>query len=225
MSLALWEFFWTGTDWTGVVGATTVTLSAGGALSGFVNQPSGNFVVGANGTISGTLVVTVAGVGGTVSQATFSLSAGTTTGTFTFTPTSLGVHAISATNNQGLINPANLSYLAIDLPVSSLKGGKRDQGDTGTLPDEYWEERARRMTQDAIRKAEAFTHISVLEPNHAVQAQLEDLAAERVILLQHLPQASDIPTMQALAHRLKAVDAEIATLTPQRHSLVKKKIT
>lgn len=90
--------------------ATTVTMS--GPSSGTVSLPSTDFTVGANGTITGTIIVTPSdgGSGGTFTPTTVSISSGTPTGTFTYTPASTGVKTISVTNNGGLTNPSNISY-------------------------------------------------------------------------------------------------------------------
>lgn len=90
--------------------ATAVTMT--GPSSGPVSLASSNFTVGANGTITGTIIVTPSsgGGGGTFTPATVSISAGVPTATFTYTPTTTGVKTISATNNGGLSNPANLAY-------------------------------------------------------------------------------------------------------------------
>lgn len=90
--------------------ATAVTMS--GPSSGTVSVASTNFTIGANGTITGTVVVTPsdAANGGTFTPTTVSISSGTPTATFTYTPASTGVKTISITNNGGLTNPSNISY-------------------------------------------------------------------------------------------------------------------
>lgn len=91
-------------------GATAVTMS--GPTSGTNGVASTNFTVGANGTITGTVVVTPSdgGGGGTFTPTTVSISAGTPTATFTYTPASTGTKTISVTNNGGLTNPTNITY-------------------------------------------------------------------------------------------------------------------
>lgn len=93
-----------------VVPATAVTMS--GPSSGTVLVASANFTVGANGLITGTVIVTPAdgGDGGTFTPTTVSISSGTPTGTFTYTSATTGVKTISVTNNGGLSNPSNISY-------------------------------------------------------------------------------------------------------------------
>ena len=90
--------------------ATSVTLS--GPSGGVVSVPSTTFAVGANGTITGTVIVTPSdsGGGGSFSPTSVSISAGTPTATFTYTPGALGVKSISVTNNGGLANPSPISY-------------------------------------------------------------------------------------------------------------------
>lgn len=98
------------TDDLGVASAVTLT----GPASGSVGSASSNFTVGANGTITGTVVVTPSdgGAGGTFTPTTVSISSGTPTGTFTYNAASSGTKTISVTNNGSLSNPTALSYLA-----------------------------------------------------------------------------------------------------------------
>lgn len=96
----------------GALSATAVTLS--GPSSGLSGAPSGNFTVGANGPITGTLVVTPSdgGAGGAFTPSSMSISNGAPTATFTYTPASAGAKTVSVTNNGGLGNPASLTYTA-----------------------------------------------------------------------------------------------------------------
>lgn len=93
-------------------GATAVTMT--GPSSGNVSAASTNFTIGANGTITGTVVVTPSdgGGGGTFTPTTVSISSGTPTATFTYTPSSTGAKTISVTNNGSLTNPSNITYTA-----------------------------------------------------------------------------------------------------------------
>lgn len=97
---------------TSASGATAVTMT--GPTTGTAGTPSTNFTVGANGAITGTVTVTPAdgGAGGTFTPASVAISSGTTTATFTYTASSAGVKTISATNDGGLTNPANITYTA-----------------------------------------------------------------------------------------------------------------
>lgn len=90
--------------------ASAVTLS--GPSSGVVSTASTAFTVAANGSLSGTVVVTPSdsGAGGSFSPTTVSLSAGATSGTFTYTPASTGTKTVSVSNNGGLSNPAGITY-------------------------------------------------------------------------------------------------------------------
>jgi hypothetical protein len=90
--------------------ATAVTMT--GPTSGVNGIASTNFTVGANGPITGTVVVTPSdgGAGGTFTPTTKSISSGTPTGTFTYTPASTGAKTISVTNNGALSNPSNITY-------------------------------------------------------------------------------------------------------------------
>ena len=102
------------------VAATAVTLT--GPSGGVTGVASTNFTVGANGTITGTVIVTPSdsAAGGTFTPATVSISAGTPTGTFTYTPASVGAKTISVTNNGALTNPANLTYTATAAATGSI---------------------------------------------------------------------------------------------------------
>lgn len=224
MSLALWEFFWNTSDWSGTaIAATSVTFT--GPSTGLINQPSLGFTVGANGAISGTLVVTVAATGGAgvLSKSVFSLSAGATTGTFTFTPAALGLYTLTNTNNQALTNASSLPYNAV---ANLIFGAQRHASQYEALPDDYWQNRERHLREDfRIRHGEPFTHLSVLEPNNEVHNAIAELQSERSILADALVQASDVQQLSAMAQRIKGIDAEIADLAPSRYTLVKKNIT
>ena len=94
-------------------GATNVTLT--GPTTGTAGVASSNFAVGVSGgAIGGTLVVTPndGGAGGTFTPPSISLTAGTTTGTFTYTASSVGAKTIGVTNNGGLTNPSTITYTA-----------------------------------------------------------------------------------------------------------------
>lgn len=96
----------------GASAATAVTLS--GPSGGIVGVASTNFTVGANGAITGTVVVTPSdgGAGGTFSPTTVNISSGSPTGTFTYTPAGSGAKTISVTNSGSLTNPSSLTYTA-----------------------------------------------------------------------------------------------------------------
>lgn len=99
-----------------VIGAATA-VSMSGPSGGVELVASTNFSLGVTpltGTISGTLVVTPSdgGAGGTFTPTTVSLTTGSPTGTFTYTPASTGAKTISVTNNGGLTNPSNITYTA-----------------------------------------------------------------------------------------------------------------
>jgi len=114
-------------------GATAVTMT--GPTSGAVGVASTNFTIGANGTITGTRVVTPSdgGGGGTFTPSTVSISAATPTATFTYTPASAGAKTISVTNDGGLTNPANITYTAsVPAPVLTLPTGTNTGPFSGT---------------------------------------------------------------------------------------------
>lgn len=98
--------------------ATAVTMT--GPSSGLVGTSSTNFTVGANGTITGTIIVTPSdsGGGGTFTPTTVSISSGTPTATFTYTAGTAGAKTVSVTNNGGLTNPGNITYTASTGPVT-----------------------------------------------------------------------------------------------------------
>lgn len=98
-----------------VVAATAITVS--GPSSGTTGAASTAFTVAANGTITGTVIVTPSDSagGGTFLPTTVPISAGTPTGTFTYTPASAGAKSITVTNNATaptLTNPAAITYTA-----------------------------------------------------------------------------------------------------------------
>lgn len=94
--------------------ATAITTSGPSPASGNVGAASSAITIGANGTITGTVVVTPsdASGGGTFSPTTASISSGTPTVAMTYTPASAGTKTLSFTNNGGLTNPSNISYTA-----------------------------------------------------------------------------------------------------------------
>ncbi len=83
--------------------------------------PSNNFTVGADGAISGTVVVTPSdsGAGGTFSPTSASISSSSATATFTYLALSAGAKSISVTNNAGLGNPSSLAYTAASAGAGS----------------------------------------------------------------------------------------------------------
>ena len=126
--LALYHFESNGLDSTsaGGGGATATTLT--GPTTGVSGTASTAFTVGANGTITGTVVVTPsdAANGGTFSPTTVSISAGTPTGTFTYTPASTGAKTISIADNGGLTDATPLTYTA----TAAIKYTRVDATDT-----------------------------------------------------------------------------------------------
>lgn len=89
-------------------GATAFLLA--GPSGGDVGANSTIFTVGANGTISGTLVVTpTSSAGGTFTPSTVSLTSGNPTATFTYNPASSGVKSINVFG--ALAAPASVVYI------------------------------------------------------------------------------------------------------------------
>jgi len=128
-------FFWSDADW--ILSSNFATaISFTGPASGYIDQPSSNFQVGANGSISGVLVVTVALTSGTgaLSQSVFSLSTGAATGTFFYTPSTLGNHILVETNSQGLTDAASLTYAVSVVPIQDTTSG----GGGGHAKEEFY---------------------------------------------------------------------------------------
>lgn len=92
--------------------AAATAISVSGPATGTAGAASTNFTVSANGTITGTVVVTPSATGCTFSPATVSISSGSPTATFTCTAATAGAKTISFTNNGGLTNQGNLTYTA-----------------------------------------------------------------------------------------------------------------
>jgi peptidoglycan hydrolase-like protein with peptidoglycan-binding domain len=90
--------------------ATALTLT--GPTSGIEDVASSVFIVAPNGTLSSSVTVTPASTGGgSFSPSTVTLTAGSPTSTFTYTPSTVGTKSISITNNGGLTNPSARSYV------------------------------------------------------------------------------------------------------------------
>ena len=90
--------------------AGTAVLISGPSQGNF-SQESGEFVVSVNGGILGTLLITPSSSGaGTLTPASFNLSAANPTGVFTYRPTSIGTFNINAANDGSLTDPANIAY-------------------------------------------------------------------------------------------------------------------
>lgn len=93
--------------------ATAVTLS--GPTSGAVSVASTNFSVGANGTITGNVIVTPndSGGGGTFTPTSVTINSGSPTATFTYTPSATpATRTIGVTNNGSLSNPSTIAYVS-----------------------------------------------------------------------------------------------------------------
>lgn len=91
--------------------ATAVTLT--GPTSGVVNVASTVFTVGTNSARSASVTVTPTPVSGvTFSPTSVTLPAGSSTATFTATPSTTGAKSIAVTNSGGLTNPSAITYTA-----------------------------------------------------------------------------------------------------------------
>jgi hypothetical protein len=104
------------------VAATGLTLT--GPLITTVSLASGVFSIGANGTITGTVVVTPSdgAGGGSFTPATVSLTSAASSGAFTYMAASEGAKTISVTNGAGLANPTGLAVTAQLAPTKVLIG-------------------------------------------------------------------------------------------------------
>lgn len=102
--------------------ATAITASGPSPTSGNVGAASNNITIGANGVITGAVVVTPSdgGGGGSFTPSTASISAGTPTATMTYTPGTNGTKTLSFTNNGSLTPPSTISYTAtaVGTPVA-----------------------------------------------------------------------------------------------------------
>lgn len=119
--------------------STGVTLS--GPSIGVSGAASTNFTVGVTptgGTITGTVVVTPSDSsgGGTFSPTTVSLTSGSPTGTFTYTPASTGAKTISVTNDGSLTNPSNITYTATT-PATGVTMTGPTSGATGVASTNF----------------------------------------------------------------------------------------
>jgi hypothetical protein len=84
-----------------------------GPVSGLVGQPSAVFNVGLDGTFGGTVRVTPNdnAAGGVFTPTSVDLLGGNS-GSFTYTPATVGAKSITLTNNQGFTNPLPITYTA-----------------------------------------------------------------------------------------------------------------
>lgn len=97
---------------TAAAAATATTLS--GPTTGAVGVPSSNFTIGANGGISGSIVVTPndSSGGGTFSPTSVTLTSGSPTATVTYTAATSGTKTIGTTNASSLTNPSTIAFVA-----------------------------------------------------------------------------------------------------------------
>ncbi len=94
--------------------ATTYFMA--GPTTGTTSSPSTNFTLSLPlSSVPGSVVTVTpadSSAGGTFTPTTRTLSAATTSATFTYTAATDGAKTISVTNNGGLTNPANITYTA-----------------------------------------------------------------------------------------------------------------
>ena len=92
-----------------------ITYNASGPGGGMTGVASTNFTLSVTGTLTSNTIMTPSdgGAGGIFTPVSIPLAAGSSpSGTFTYTPASVGTKTISFTNNGTLTNPANLFYVA-----------------------------------------------------------------------------------------------------------------
>lgn len=105
-----------GTVFSGQAKETATNYTLAGPAAGAVLVASAPFTVGLppGSKVTGTVTVTPndSGGGGTFTPATVPLTTASTSATFTYTPATVGTKTIRSTNNGGLTDPPNLSYVA-----------------------------------------------------------------------------------------------------------------
>lgn len=94
--------------------AKKFTLTPPATLSGYVGIASQTWTLVADGSIGGTVTVTLSdnGGGGVFSSSTLSFNSSNLTRTFTYTPGSAGAKQITMTNNGYIVNPQATTYTA-----------------------------------------------------------------------------------------------------------------
>lgn len=116
---------------------TTVTLAAAAATtilfsgpsSGVAGAASAVFTISANGTVSGSHVVTMGDTsgGGTWSPTTVTLTSGAPSATATYTPVSAGAKTLTAVDAGGYTAPSSLTYTASSSTVTFTSDILRDE--------------------------------------------------------------------------------------------------
>jgi hypothetical protein len=96
----------------GPLGSYSVTTPT--TLAGSINAASGSFTITSVGVPSPTTVTLSSNLAGTFSQTTINLPIGSSTQSFTYTPTVVGNHVISFSSS--LTNPSPINYTAITQP-------------------------------------------------------------------------------------------------------------
>jgi hypothetical protein len=104
-------------NYTSVVApAGNYSVTPPATVSGSVNVASGSFTINASGINTPIAVTLSSSLGGTFSQSVINLPIGSSTQTFTYTPTVVGTHVISF--GSPLTNPSPINYTA-STPVAS----------------------------------------------------------------------------------------------------------
>jgi hypothetical protein len=94
------------------VASYSVTLPP--TVAGLINVASGSFTINSSGITTPTAVTLSSNLAGTFSQSTINLPIGSSTQTFTYTPTVVGTHVISFSSS--LTNPSPVNYTASSTP-------------------------------------------------------------------------------------------------------------
>ena len=116
--------------------ASSVTLT--GPTTGLYSASSTPFTVGANGNITGSIVVTPndGGVSGVFNPTSVTISSETPTATFTYYPITTGARNISVTNDGGLTNPSSILYQVV-APATEVTLSGPTTGSNGIATSQY----------------------------------------------------------------------------------------
>lgn len=121
---------------TVVPSATTIVIT--GPTTGTTGTQTGNFTVSTDYSIAGTIVVTPTSTfGGSFSPATVSLTSGTPTATFKYTPSYMGVKTISTTNDQGLAAGTAVSINVASSPATAVLITSPSVGQVGVASSNF----------------------------------------------------------------------------------------
>ena len=115
-----------------VAATPALTWTAPSPASGLVGVASGNFTATLVNGAASVLVTPGASPSGTWTPASRTLTPGSPSGTFTFTPSSVATHSATLANNAGITAPAALSYAASAATPTQLAISGASSGTTGS---------------------------------------------------------------------------------------------